>query len=363
MRWRTIAVAGLGFTAACSDDASLLDELDAHQGAHLTYYSSASLQACAGTYEHVDNFLPFVAGELGLSLPADTRYLWLAHEDFPRSGCGPGLGGCALAGAGVGKSPALLHELVHVVAAEHSLNSWPFFAEGLATAYDPWSGESMGPRYSISPQGGALIDPRPMMERPAADVDYGLAGSFVSFLIARHGPEPLVATLQELSGRPRTLGTLRRVFGEIYGLDLDAEVELFIGGTTCPTEPWPTLVYECAAPEVAWEDGSRWRYSKAMECGSDTVMGGVGPEKAWKSIHSVTLDVASSGAYQVSVESDGDVEVQIGACFGCPWEPRWVWLGSGEQVSVELDPGKYYVRMRAVSDESPRIDLSIDRAP
>lgn len=356
------SLAGLAFLAGCPADGDLLDELTAHKGTYVTYYQSPSLQTCAGTYDYVDNFVPFVAGELGLDAPRELKYLWLDEDDFSRSGCPLNVGDCTLAERAISQAPGLLHELVHAVTGHHSMNRWPFFTEGLAVAYDPWFGDGLGPRYVVPAPGNVLIDPRPMMELPASDILYGTAGSFVSFLLSRHGPALLVKLLQRLD-EPRSLDHLRQVFSDVYGSDLDAEVELFLGGTDCPDDPFPTLVYDCTMPEVAWESATRWRYSELMDCAGDAILGGIGPDQTWPSIRAITLDVPATGSYQMSVSSDGAVSVQIGACFGCPWEPRYFQLDPGDRMTVDLDAGPYYVRMRAMSDESPRIDLELVPAP
>lgn len=356
------SLAGLALLAGCPADGDVLDELTEHKGTYMTYYQSPSLEACAGTYDYVDNFVPFVAGELGLDAPRGLRYLWLDEEDFSRSGCSPQLEGCALAERAISKAPSHLHEVVHAVTGHHSMNRWPFFTEGLAVAYDPWSGDGLGPRYVAPAPGNLLPDPRPMMELSALDIHYGVAGSFVSFLLSRYGSALLVNLLQRLD-EPRSLEHLRQVFSDVYGRDLDAEVEFFLSGTDCPDDPFPTLVYDCTMPEVAWESPTYWRYSELMECAGDAIMGGTGPDNAWPSIRAITLDVPATGSYQISVSSDGAVSVQIGACFGCPWEPRYFQFYPGDQMTVDLDAGPYYVRMRAISDESPQIDLELVPAP
>lgn len=361
-RYLTNLLGGLGLLAGCRADSDLLDDLIAHQGTYVTYYESPSLQTCVGTYDYVDDFVPFIASELGLDAPQGLKYLWLDADDFSRSGCQPHVGGCAPGERAIGQAPGLLHELVHVVTGHHSMNRWPFFAEGLAVAYDPWDGDGLGPRYVFPAPGNLLLDPRPMMELPASDILYGTAGSFVSFLLSRHGPAPLVELLQRLD-EPRTLEHLRQIFSDVYSQDLDAEVELFMNGTDCPDDPFPTLIYDCTMPEVVWESATRWRHSQLMDCAAGDLMGGIGPDRAWPSIRAVTLDVPTSGSYQLSASSDGEVSVQIGACFGCPWEPRYIWLEPGDQMTVDLDAGPYYVRMRAMSDEVPQIDLEVILTP
>ena len=140
------------------------------------------------------------------------------------------------------------------------------------------------------------------------------------------------------------------------------EVDLFMHGSPCTDDMFQVIPYDCAMPEVARVDDRYWTYTNVMDCRHGDVVGGVDTE-VWPSVRSVTMDVATSGAHQLSLESDGDVRVQIAACFGCPWEPRYHVLKPGDTFTVDLDAGPYYVRMLAHSDASPTLTLSVQPAP
>lgn len=349
-------VGGLALLAACSPGLPDLDGLSSWDGAHVSYYASPSLEPCKGTPTYVDAFVPFVAGELGIPTPTGLQYVWLDSTDLAQTDCVNH--SCQISDFAVSPDPGHLHEVVHAVTWDNSMNQWPFFTEGIAVAYDPWNGDEMGPRYLIPVvPGEPLPDPRPMMLLPSADsIPYGVPGSFVAFLLSRHGPERFVDFTRHLT-LPRTLDNLQEMFRRAYGSELDAEVDLFMYGPPCDDDAFPVRVYDCAMPNVPWADAAQWSYSDVMDCHEGDILGGIGLDAAWHSIRSVTLDVPTSGRYVLSAVSDNDVDVQIGACFGCPWEPRSFLVQAGEAVDVDLDAGPYYVRIRAMSDESPTVDV------
>lgn len=344
--------------AACTSPIdALLDEMVAWHGEYVTYHANPSAEVCAGTPWHVDGFAPFVARELGISAPTGTHYLWLNPEQLDRiSDCTPL--GCAYDEFAIARPPSLVHEVVHVVTRDSGMNRWEFFTEGIAWAYDAPS-----PRYvvSLNPE-EPLPDPRPMMllDDPS-DIHYGIAGSFVTLLLARHGPGPFVEFARQLP-ESRTIADLEATFRRVYGSELAVEVDLFMHGSTCTDDMFDVVPYDCAMPEVAWIDGRQWLYTNVMDCSSGDVVGGVDDE-VWPSARSVTMDVPASGAHQLSLESDGEVRVEIGPCFGCPWQPRYHVLTPGDTFTVDLEAGPHYVRMVGQSDESPTLTLAVQPNP
>ncbi len=362
---RILAALGLCF-AACTQQEdpvqTLLDELVAWHGEYMTYHANPSAEVCAGNPSYVDGFVPFVARELGVSAPRDTHYMWVKTDqnDILPHPCD--ITGCGGGDFAIATTPELVHEVVHVVTDHNQMNNWSFFTEGIAWTYGPWYPQAYGPRYvlSLNPD-EPLPDPRPMMLlRDPSDIHYGIAGSFVTLLLARHGPEKFVVFSQQLT-EPRTMANLEATFKRVYGSDLSAEVDLFSAGAPCTEDMFQVIPYDCAMPEVAWIDRG-WSYTNAMDCRHGDVVGGVDAEVR-RSARSVTMDIAESGAHQLSLESNGDVAVQIGACFGCPWEPRYHVLKPDDTFTVQLDAGPYYVRMLAQSDASPTLTLSVQPNP
>lgn len=349
--------------AACNPVEKFLDALLAQEGKHSVYYSDPEAVACAGNAAHVDGFAPFIAGELGLDLRGRVHSVWLSRAQIEEVGCAQG---CRIEEYAVSYLPVHLHENVHVVTGQHDLNRWPFLAEGVATMYDWWDLAMYGPRYVLLADPDDLFpDPREMMT--IADLEseflhYGVAASFVTLLMARHGPEKLVELMR--TPVPDTVDGVEAAFRRVYGSELADEVELFVNGPPpCEADMFPVVPYDCAAPGVAWLDERYWFYVASMDCRESDVVGGVRGDDIWGSHHSVTMDVERAGTYQFQVESDGDVKVQVGECFGCPWEHRYHIVTPGSFADIELVPGRHYVRMVATSDQAPTVQVSIQPNP
>jgi len=85
---------------------------------------------------------------------------------------------------------------------------------------------------------------------------YPVAGSFVSFLLARHGPAKFLAFISRLDSS-RDLDVIKQIFADIYGFDLDAESELFMtDNAPCTDAQSHPPLYDCTAARVPW-DGER----------------------------------------------------------------------------------------------------------
>ena len=347
----------LGLGLGCGPDT---EDLDVWTGVNVTYYSSQELQACGGTHEYVDGFASFVASQLGVPVPSGLSYMWLSADEFDATRCDD-LSGCFYRGYAVSLEPALLHEVVHGVGED--FGRWPFFSEGIATAYDPFNGLDVGLRYVVSPEGvPTLPDPRPMMlANKASDVPYPVAGGFVIFLVARHGTDKLTRLMQSLP-KPCTSKKLDETFFDVYRVQLDDEAMLFMNQAPCDTAIFDVPVYDCTMPTIEGIEtpgGVAFNLSRSMDCSSESVAGGVRGANAWPSISSASLQIPTPGLYQMDVQSDSDVFVQMGPCFGCPWRNGDTILEGGGNVNVQLDAGLHFVRIRALSNESPVVEFQL----
>lgn len=331
----------------------------------MLYESRPSLQVCAGTHDWVDNFVPFLASELGLATPPLQRYRWLAPDDLD---CPDGINGCATQDSGIASSarPYLLHELVHTTLTTLDYPYQPFFGEGIAVALDPLYGDNRGPTYLVAPPGQKLTDPRPWMTYSHEELNpggYSVAGSYVSFLIARHGPAKFLEFLREL-GTSRDLDVIKTTFDAVYGLDLDAESELFMVGAPCTGSQFHPSMFDCTAPELP-RDGERWYLSDVMDCASDTVAGGIhtATGNGGPSLRSLTFDVPVSGTYFLRLDGDGTTELQLGPCRACPWrrDDNAVGASAPQTLEIHLEAGPHFVRIQADSDRSPSFTLEINQ--
>lgn len=326
-------------------------------GEYVDYRHSRSLFPCGGTHAYADGFVAFVAAELGVKVPGRQEYYWLDEKDYGETSCDQDRRGCADAGQGFAREPWYLHELVHAVALGSGQQYQPFFAEGLAVALDPWNGANLGPRYVVSTTPGKLPDPRPYMALSNEEIHYYTAGSFVLFLLARHGADRFMAMVREL-GDTRDMTVIRAVFRAVYDAELDDEAERFMSGAPCTDQTFAVGLYVCTMPEVGWADGG-WSFQGVMDCESEEVAGGVGQDGTWASLRSVTLEVPTTGMYRFEARGTGDVAFQMGPCFGCPWDLRDVGISVGDAKTVPLAAGTYFMRIRADSEAAPDFQLAL----
>lgn len=333
------------FALACA--CGVEPELDVWAGQHVRYESNPSLTVCGGTHAWADGFLPFVASELGVEVPKGQRYRWVGEDDLPcdsTSGCAPG-------SVGFSSKPFLLHELVHTTMNTLGYQSQPFFGEGIAYALDPWNGDGINQAYLIPWKGvDKLVDPRHHMTLDSDDLSYVVAGSFVMFLLARHGPGKFLRFSRELGGS-RDMEVIREKFQLAYGIDLDDEAELFMVGAPCTEASFGPGIYDCTAPTLPW-DGEQWVFDGVMDCANDDVAGGFGPDRNWGSVRAVTVDVPVAGRYRFLANSDAGISVRIGPCESCPWDRGGTAIDSSEEAEVELDAGVHFLRIRAQSQET-----------
>lgn len=240
-----------------------------------------------------------------------------------------------------------------------------FFTEGIAEAMQLGSGPDVNNRYVYGDDD--LLDPvwdpwATLTASRSDDVNYATAAVFVMFLLSRHGPERFHAFYRGLGGPP-TVGWLRSQFRAAYGVELDDEIALFRAGIpTCGPDSHPVLLPECSQPRVEWKDERLWEHSVSMACDDPSVVGGIGPDHVWESFSGVTLEVPQGGYHVVSFDNREAATVKFGACFGCPWELRDLLLeGFMSQKTLILEPGTYYVRINAQSDEAPEVTVKLER--
>jgi hypothetical protein len=306
----------------------------------------------------MENFVPFLTGELGLDIEETVHYSWLDEETYPDSTCPEGSGGCQIEEHAYARKPALLHELIHAVTYVNGMNQLSFFTEGLAVAYDPFYGAAPGPRYRFYPaEGEETRDPRDFMTGELDDQGYNIAGSFVTFLLMRHGPEKFVSLTRRLDFES-SLQEVGARFLEVYGVNMDDEVEMYRMNGPCEEAAFEVRPYDCAMPLVPWGE-SAWSWSASMVCDDDSVAGGVDPDRDHNGLRSVALVVPRAGRYVVKLEADGDAHVTLGRCFGCPWAPADSVLQTSEALEVELSTGSHFVRVTALSDEEPAVRVTL----
>ena len=343
--------------------AGCLPEYNQIQGERVLYESSEGLIPCAGNVHYLDRLVPFLERQLAVQAPALVRFSWIAGDDDWKPIGGPAYGQLTLGGHAWSTQPANVHELAHAVT---GVMPATFFTEGVASAVEG-IGDGLAPRYPFSDSELAepFRDPRATMTATVAgDVNYGTAGSFVTYLLVRHGPEPFNEFYRGLGG-PVTMSWLRGQFRQAYGLELDDEIAEFRGGIpACGEDVDPLPLPECSTPGVAWGSEGLWEHELSMACDGPGVVGGLGLPRAKPSFYAVTLEVPEAGYYVLSYNSYDNLEVttRFGPCFGCPWEPKDVFLErETSQRTMVLDAGTYYLRVNSMSDESPDVKVRLEQ--
>ncbi|HEY8377420.1 MAG TPA: hypothetical protein VIK91_13080 [Nannocystis sp.] len=334
--------------------AGCLPELERYEGEHILYEHSASLEVCAGTVDYLDGLIPFLSEQLGVPTPERIRYSWLTQADreaLTGSLLRENVGGHAVGYHAVSYyDPALVHEIVHTLMTPHETLS--FFAEGLAYAYD-----DLVRRQRIDDMRRELVDPRPLMLLEARELDYAQAGSFVYFLIARHGVAPFL-TLYARLDRPAQLGRIRALFREVYGVDLDEEVERYLSGVrSCDEEHFDVLAARCPAPVLPWR-GEAWVFADVMACDAPGVVGGSTYWVELPEFRVTTLEIPQTGIYEISSAVDGDLVARITACFGCPWDSLDGRLDPWPR-KYKLSAGRYRVQVEGEADAGARFSVVV----
>jgi hypothetical protein len=336
---------------------SCLPELQRIDGERFVYEHSTGLEPCGGTFAYMERASAFIPQQLGAP-PSRVRYSWLTGEDeLSLTGSRESEGKTAGAHAISGR-PALVHELVHAAVTTASA---PFFREGLAVAYDPLTIEQSH-AYPLSEGGPAVVpDPRRNMSASsAADVDYGEAGLFVTFLLARYGPERFMRFYAPLR-RPWTLARIEARFLDVYRVSLEDAVTIFRDRSRYPSQcDFNVQTVDCAAP-VLTPQGEVWATAALLRCESDSVVGGDLESASWRNFSALTLEVEREGTYDLDVFGDLGAGVRLAACFGCPWSRNDVYVEAGATTSVALTKGRYYARMSAPAGEPLEIGFVLAR--
>ncbi len=349
-------VFGLASLLACSDPEVIVEE-----GEHIDLHYSADFMLCGGTTEHFNRGVEFVAEQLGLDTASfgPMTYTWLGEEEYLASS---GVfvdeqPAWAFGDESYAQSPDIFHEVIHLISHQEKINAITFLTEGLATAFE----DRGSIRYITGSMEPYHVDPGPQLGARYGELDYRIAGAFVSYLLSRFGPEPF----WELNRGLRFLSTarkFRRRFARVYGLDLDEVVADYLADDTCDGErariPMPP---SCTGPEVPWLSEGLWGYARVIDCADDDVIGGWG-ESDNKAAVAVTLRVDEAGVYDFRVLSDQPVRGVLRRCGGCPWiEPTL--NGDRDEARIPLERGIYSLMLHSYASDAPPVVAMLKRLP
>lgn len=349
---RTLTCAAVLAGSAC------LPEFEQVQGDRILYEHSAELRACAGNVGYLDAAIVAYETTLGVRAPSPLRYSWLSEADVPRwrypDERYESLGGEAIGLRAWARGPATVHEVAHLVAGGD--NAPPFFQEGLAEALT----DETGPR-GLRYLEGLRLDPRPdMTASTSRDVDYVLAGVFVNFLLARHGPVKFMRFYRSLVW-PFTMARIRATFADAFAVDMDEEVEVFMSGSIPPCDELvfsPTPI-ECTGANIPWSDDRTWRVLADMHCDGQGVLGGDGDDGTRWRWRNYTVDVRLAGTYRLNIAAPGPSQITFGPCFTCPMSIPETYLVGQEETDVQLEAGTYYVGIIPGSGD-PQVQVTLE---
>jgi hypothetical protein len=326
------------------------------EGEYVDYHYSPTLEPCAGTPDYLDGFPAFLEESLGVDLPpgSNLEYRWLDSDSFERESRLDEVTGISYGTTALSRTPALTHELVHTAMASlGGISGNTFFDEGVAYAYTP---VALGVAPRLLP--GDYIDIQEvdlMAEVVNPNAEYAVAGSFVGFMLYRHGPEKMLDFLRRLGPR-LSLPGIKLIFLDVYGVSLESELTRFKGSTAkgiCAEDGFAILPYECEQESVGSFSGVPWEYTWEAECGDEKSYGGAGGEGNSQIETAFTINIEASGVYTVeliepgpaSASTDMRVVALMGPCTPCPFVQDARVDNATPARSVELASGRYYVRL------------------
>ncbi|MCY1062217.1 hypothetical protein [Nannocystis sp. SCPEA4] len=331
-----------------------------HEGEHVRVAPDPGLELCGGTLAHMDDFVVRVSAAFGVDPPTgDDRftYYWLDPDDFGRrTPCPDYVGGCALYRDVYAKNAPLDHELVHSVSFAYGVGP-QIFVEGLARAYEGL---------------GAVREPQPKRPRDVwsfidanwiAPLDYDVAGSFTSYLIARFGLAEFLAVYRELGPVSHQRG-IDRQLRKSLGVGLERTIDDFLAdGADCLHEHADPKLSECGAPEIAW-DGEYVAEYRRLACEQDDV---IGPYGGGDVVVMRSLVVPVEATYDIAVITDdpdlaSQLAISLFPCTQCG-DDLAVSVVAGHRGTARLGAGRYSLRLHGPARHEARIGYALTRVP
>lgn len=351
-----LAAAGI---VSCSEDDSLpVFGEPVWDGEHLQVWATEDARICGGSFQALDHHaqqLSNYASEFGITSTAERyRYYWTSVEEFQDAPC---FGSACNREAAIYAPRYSPHEVVHAeFASEHS----SFADEGLAVMLGDFGINEFGepidtetiPHIIDETQGSSLRNEH-----------YNSAGKFVGAMRELYPEEylpPLLDT-QRSDDFERFSTTINS-----SGIDLDAVIAFNQTENECRLGAYRLAVSECNIPPSPWDNEDEWTASGTIDCASEDTSGPDGGGAIW-TIRS--FDIIEPGTYTVTAETDG-----FGLLSACdtPWcgsaftgsfkPPGWMLLVSTIPGTVEMQPGRYWIRVQQDIDDDPApFSLSVVR--
>jgi hypothetical protein len=334
-----------------------------YESENFEVWASDGLEACAGTYDYVEQWLAAFRARVGEHGDhARHTFYWLTPEDFEHDLCLGGRIACAYPYSNVIYSTVIPveHEIVHT---ELDAQAPSVLGEGAAEVFGSISSPLFSSRIDVDP----LLDD---VQIPGGS--YETAGRFSRFVIERYGLDAYFELYEALDGAPGR-NALAEAVGETLGIELAALVEDFDTTKACSVDRWRYFDHECSTiPLTPWESPTRWRAEIDVSCAADDV---IGPRKDLSLTferESViwtlrALEVEEAGIHALTIESaDPSAEVGLfscgGSCFdleGVPATDANVRIGSNPYFSFTA--GRHWLRVQHSAESDAPVVVTIER--
>jgi hypothetical protein len=320
-------------------------------------------EACAGTFEYFDAWSGMLAAEFGIEQHLGV-YRWSSWDHYS-AGDLPCTRGTACAESGEAYSPLIPdeHEVVHL--ANYRTGLCPsVLAEGLAVYYGGMRGG-----------GSASADLDLLSNRLAAPSvkipfeEYAIAGRFAAFLVHEFGLDAVLEICSTTGNRPDA-AALSSAMQDILGASPGELVEQLAGEPAACNEfdRFRSRLYACGEEPLAAHAGivhpeSEFVATYSLGCEHEASIGSVEGEVR----RILQIEFAEADVYRIHVEYLDDaytpppVTTALASCVYC---------GSVEEFQadfgghdLELEPGRYWLELRAPPDFADTIQLRIQPRP
>lgn len=318
--------------------------LEVFEGEHVVVRAEPGFDLCGGTMAHMDEFVARMAAEMQQAPPTGEErieFRWYPGEHGASLPCSNSEFGCARGDEVFSVLMPHNHELVHALASVHARRVLPFFAEGLAEAYQGLYWQADGLPSSTLGQSQRVWDT--LGDDPAA-LDLTSVG-FVRLLVQQHGMAKFLAAYSRLSRRSSAT-EVDEVLQAVLGVSLDESIAALEAlPADCTAPQLEAKLLECSAPTLEWDD-SRLAVFRALDCSQDDAVGPYDGDHL-QVLH--TLEVREPGSFALrAIAERPDSAVSFNAvvltpCAGCGGGlPIRVY--AGERLRADLTAGRYSLR-------------------
>jgi hypothetical protein len=236
------AILALLALTSCQDSCWLADYTFVREGEHITVYGYDvdESDACAGSFEGLDDYTERVREFLGIRSDRRHYYMWMSPEFFAGF-CPKFAGACARDNTVFTPRLPDMHEVTHVLASDEWGETAYLLEEGLATYLEePFVRERLIDGESVDAASIKAL----MTARSASKIDYAVAGHFVSFLVETRGIEAFTELYQQVPDDP-SLADWQRSVTEVYGVTLDGLLAEYEYYPLCSDQQYRAKLWGC----------------------------------------------------------------------------------------------------------------------